>query len=335
MFADALTELLAARTQRPVPGLVLAPGATLQGWRGPAPARGNAWAMAPGYPEPGQVTVAVGHPDGTVAVWQAASGNEPRTVLRLDGIVTAVATAGDATLAGSVRGEVSWVPGPGAQPVRLPSHPGRVSAVAAGPRMLVSLDGDGRLHRIRLGGRPDLSAPDIVELGSSGAAVLAAAERAPVAVAGGTDGILRVLDLEHLDHRDIRLGVGITALALDPGGELAVIGHNDGSIVSVRLADGESRRLFAVPRPPAGPLAVSLAADASVVAADAAGLLTAWSGRLFGDGTTTRLGRHSGGVGAVRHLAPAGVLAVGQRDGVLQAWPLPDRPDQRTTGEVR
>ena len=338
-FADALTELLAARTGRAVPDLVLAPGAETEDWSAPAPARGSAWGMAPGYPAPERVTVVVGSADGNVTVWRAGADSEPRAVLRLGALVTAVEAAADAILAGSVLGEVSWVIGRGGKPVSLPPHSGRVSAVAAQSRMLLSLGSEGRLHRVRLGGRgPDLPALDIVELGPSGAAVLAAARRAPVAIAGGTDGILRVLDTEHLTRRDVRLGARITALALDPDGRMAVVGHGDGSVAVVALADGTSRMLFAVADPPAGPLAVSLAGpDASVVAADATGRLAAWSGRLSGgDGGTVSLGRHVGGVGAVRHLTPTSVLAMGQRDGVLRAWPLrdPNRPERPTTGEV-
>jgi hypothetical protein len=342
-FASSLTGLLAARTGRAVPDLELAPEAPPQDWSASVPARGSAWGMAPGYPEPEQVTVAVGTAEGNVAVVRAGADTEPRIVLRLQTLVTAAAPAatapGGGILAGSVLGEVRWVPGPGLDPVSLPNHSGRVSAVASGTRMLLSLGSEGRLHRVRLGGGgPDLSAWDMVELGSSGASVLAVAERAAVAVTGGADGILRVLDTESLNHREVRLGVWITALALDPEGRLAVAGHGDGGVAVIRLGDGASRRLFAVPDPPAGPLALSLDGDgATVVAADAAGLLTAWSGGLFGgEGTTTRLGRHVGGVGAVRHLGPARVLAVGRRDAVLRAWfiPGPNRRDRPTTGEV-
>ena len=343
-FAGSLTGALATATRRAVPGLVLAPrGAAASRptdeWSVPAPARGTAWGMAPGYPEPGQVTVMVGAADGNVAVLLAGADTEPRTALRLGALVTAVAAAADTILAGSVLGEVCWVAGRGRGPVSLPPHSGRVSAVAVGPRMLLSLGSEGRLHRVRLGsGGPDPLAMDIVEVGPSGAEVLAVAERAPVAVTGGTDGILRVIDTERLSRRDVRLSAQITALALDPDGRLAVAGCGDGGVAVVALADGTSRRLFAVADPPAGPLAVSRAGPgASVVAADATGLLTAWSGGLFsGDDGTIRLGRHVSGVGVVRHLMPASVLAMGQRDGVLRTWPLPhaNRLERPTTGEV-
>jgi hypothetical protein len=342
-FADSLTSLLAVQTGRAVPGVVLTPGAPPDDWSVPAPTSGRAWGMAPGYPEPEHVTVAVGTADGNVAVVQAGADTEPRTALRLGALVTAVAPAaargGGGILAGSVLGEVGWVPGRGMDPISLPGHLGRVSAVAAGTGMLLSLGSEGRLHRVRLDtGGPDLSALDIVELGPSGAEVLAVAERAEVAVAGGTDGILRVLDTESLARREIRLGALIAALALDPGGQLAVVGHGDGGVAMVALADGTSRRLFVVADPPAGPLTLSVTGThVSVVAADASGLLTAWSGGLLaGDGDTIRLGRHVSGVGAVHHLTPASVLTLGQRDGVLRAWPLPhaNRPDRPTAGEV-
>jgi hypothetical protein len=124
-------------------------------------------------------------------------------------------------------------------------------------------------------------------------------------------------------------------VAIDPGGRLAVVGHGDGSVAVVTLADGASRVLFAVAVPPASPLAVAFGdADASVVAADATGLLTAWSGRLAsGDGSITRLGRHAGGVGALRHLGQASVLAAGRQDGVLSTWPLPGREPARPAME--
>jgi hypothetical protein len=333
-FSDALVDLLITRTQRVISSFVLSPDGQTDDWWAPASADASAWGMVIGHPAPWRSAIVVGTAGGNVAVVSVGPVGpdaESRALLDLGRTVTAVAADRDSIVAGSMLGEVSWVPmsgarGQGHELVSLPPHSGRVSAVAASVRTLLTLGSDGSLNRIRMdGGRPNLSSLATVEIGPSGATSLAIAQGFPVAVTGGADGVLRVIDTESARRADIRLGAPITALALEPDGRLAVVGHDDGSVAVVALADGTSRSLFTVPTPPAGPVAVWFAEDAaSVVAADATGTLTQWSGPLpRGAGAATLIGRHVGGVAAVRYLNRASVLAAGRQDGVLRAWSIP------------
>ena len=323
-FAATLVDRL---PRRPVDA-VLAPGRTANRWSASLPHRGSAWGCTSGALTPDRITLAIGRPDGDVLMWRIGMQPRPGVLATLRSTVTAVAPLMDGAdvgvLAGSVLGEVVWVL-TGGTPVPLPQHRQRVSAVAATVGTLLTLGGDGVLNRLRIGpGGANPSAPDVVELGVSGAATLAVADQAPVAVAGGLDGFLRVVDLDELTRNDIRLGSRITALALDPDGRVAAAAHGDGLVTATPLPGGPPRPLLRVANPPAGPLSLLLDGTvAHLVVADAAGLLTTWSGQLQhprGGEQHTTVGRHVGGVGTVRYLPARRVFAVGRQDDTARLW---------------
>jgi hypothetical protein len=317
-FAAAVARRLTA------PDVVLPPGEGAAGRAVAVPRGPVAWAAAPAGD---RALVAAGDAQGVVTAW-LAPGAEPRRLTTLDVAVTSVAVGGSGVVAGSVLGRVHWAPVAGPpEPVPLPAHQGRVSAVAAAADVVAGLGTDGTLHVVPLrDGVPEPARVRVIGVGASGAAVLAVSERGQVAITAGHDGILRVVRLDRGDVAEIVLGRHVAAAAVDPTGRVAAVALGDGAVVLVPLEDasapggaGAATTLFHVAHTPAGPLSVQLApAGAHVVAAAADGTITAWSA-----GRVTTVGRHAGGVGALRHVAGHEVLAVGRDDGVLRRWPLP------------
>ena len=282
----------------------------------------------------------------------AASQPEPARpeLIRLRSAMTALALAPDlgAVAAGGRNGSV-WVLArePAAAPQQATAHGGRVAAVRFGPGVLVSLGSDGWLHSVPLtgtvpdpagkGGRGGQGGKTVVDLGGSGATALAVAPRALLAVAGGSDGVLRVVDLSAGKRTDLPgLGLSVTALAIDHAGRLLAAGLTDGS---VRLLDVLTRTWlarFELGKGPVGPICVA-AADGQPVRlamSSARGEIYYWMGAAGGDGTMTELGVHRGGVLELG-LPDLGVVSIGREDGVLRLWSAPVGDDVGSSGGAR
>lgn len=278
----------------------------------------------------GEIVVATGDYDGQVRL-DAVPGpgvREPE-LIRLRPAMTALALAPglDAVAAGGRDGSV-WVRSlaAGAAPQPVTAHGGRVTAVRFGPGVLVSLGSDGLLRSVQLKAAvPDPAGETVVDLGGSGTSALAVAARALRAVVGGSDGVLRLVDLAAGQRTDLPgLGLSVTSLAIDDAGRLLAAGLADGS---VRLLDLPTRTWLAgleTGGGAVGPLCIA-AADGQPVrlaVSNAQGEIYYWTGTADGEGTMTELGVHQGGTRELG-LPGAGVVSIGREDRVLRLWSPP------------
>ncbi len=113
----------------------------------------------------------------------------------------------------------------------LPAHQAAVSGVALNPAAgrLWSASADGTLRVWRW----PLQAGKTLDEGDKRASVLAAARQDQFIVAGNSDGLLRVLPVDGNPNaaQSQRLTSGITALAMDPRGEIIAVGMATGSVL--------------------------------------------------------------------------------------------------------
>jgi WD40 repeat protein len=225
---------------------------------------------------------------------------------------------------------------PGAAARQATAHAGRVAAVRFSRGALVSLGSDGGLHIVPLAaGMPDPAGQTVVDLGGSCATALAVAGR--LAVGGGTDGVLRLIDLVSGARTDLPgLGLSVTSLAVDDAGRLLAAGLADGS---VRLLDLPTRNWlarFELGKGAAGPVCIA-AADGEPVRlgmSSAQGEIYYWTGTADGEGTMTELGVHQGGVRELG-LPGFGVVSIGREDRVLRLWSPPADDGLRPSGGPR
>ena len=290
----------------------------------------------------GEVMAATGDYDGRVRLC-AVPGPAPvqREPMRLRPSMTALALApGLDAVAGGGRDGGVWVCSldPGAAPQQVTAHGGRVAAVRFGPGVLVSLGSDGVLRSVPLTAAvPDPAGETVVDLGGSGTTALAVATRALLAVVGGSDGVLRLVDLAAGQRTDLPgLGLSVTSLAIDDAGRLLAAGLADGS---VRLLDLPTRTWLAryeTGNSSAGPLSI-VAADGQPVrlaASTAQGKIYYWTVTADGEGTMTELGVHRGGTRELG-LPGLGVVSIGREDRVLRLWSPPGAGGAGSSGGVR
>jgi WD40 repeat protein len=295
----------------------------------------------------GGVIAAIGDYDGQVRL-RAVVGpadrqlDEPGQELRwFRSAMTALALAPDldAVAAGARDGSV-WLRArePAAAPRQLTAHAGRVAAIGFSPGVVVSLGSEGGLHSVPLTAAvPDPDGKIVVDLGGSGATALAVAARARLAVAGGTDGVLRLVELVSGERADLpSLGLSVTSLAIDDAGRLLAAGLADGS---VRLLDLPTRTWlarFELDPGSAGPMCIA-AADGQPVRlamSSARGGIYYWTGAADGEGTMTELGVHQGGVRELG-LPGLGVVSIGREDRVLRRWSPPGGDGAGSSGGAR
>jgi len=328
LFAAELARASAAAPATQV-GPGLAPPVRPAAWRLDAEPGAAAISRTPD----GDVIAAIGDHDGTIRLCAAPrpAVNGPESaqpeLIRLGPAMTTLALASDLDLvaAGGRDGSV-WMCSrePGATPWQATAHAGRVVAVRFGQDVLVSLDSDGWLHSVRLttATPADPGGKVLVELGRSGATALAVSARALLAVAGGIDGVLRVVDLAVGERTDLPgLGLSVTSLAIDDAGRLLAAGLADGSVRLLDLRTGTWLTRFELGRGPAGPVCIA-AADGHQVrlaASSSQGEIYYWTEAPDGEETMTELGVHRGGVRELG-LPELGVVSIGREDKVLRRW---------------
>jgi WD40 repeat protein len=210
--------------------------------------------------------------------------------------------------------------------------------------VLVSLGSDGWLHSVPLtatvpdpAGNGGKSGKTVVDLGGSGATALAVAPRALLAVAGGSDGVLRVVDLAAGERTDLPgLGLSVTSLAIDDAGRLLAAGLTDGSVRLLDLLTRTWLARFELGKGPVGPICVA-AADGQPVRlamSSSRGEIYYWMGAAVGEGTMTELGVHRGGVLELG-LPDLGLVSIGREDRVLRLWSAPVGDDVDSSGGAR
>ena len=185
--------------------------------------------------------LAIGGADGRVRVWEFVS---PQSRWRPagqghDGGILALAWDAEEGHWISVGTDGTLRAGGGQQQPVVAS--GRVRAAAVSPgtgRGAVIDNSNGRIHSFRignLGSSQDIRGSDTslngVAFGPSGGSL----------AIGGTDGVLYVWDtLRQTLRPDAAPGAGIGAVAGSPGGRLAAVCRDDGSVTVYRMADGSA-----------------------------------------------------------------------------------------------
>jgi len=290
---------------------------------------------------PQRAVIAASGSPGEVGIWtipadpaESADAPQPERVVRLHSkALTAVALAPGATalLAGARDGDVRWSPGGSAAAVRLPAHAGQIMAVRFAAGGLLSLGADGRLHCVPMGGRgPDTGGAVTFQLSESGCSALAGVDGRSVVIAGGIDGVLRIIDLKAGSRLDVAAaGPLVTALAMDDSSGLVVAALGDGTVHLLELESRAWRARWRIGGHQGLEVAISSSGKDSrhltVVASDARGQIYYWSGRPgSGEETMSELGMHDGGVRGLGLLAGGQVISVGRDDGVARIWSLPE-----------
>lgn len=277
---------------------------------------------------PGEVTavafgaaaeVAVGGADGEVRPWDLESSDSPQIVCRdQHGSILTVAwdTRHERWICIGTDGRLH---ADGSEPQALVPH-GRIRAASmslAAGRGAVIDDSNGRIHTFRVG---DPSASRTLRGSSTGLVGVAFGPSSGSLVIGGADNVLHVWEprREALDSLALRGSYGISAMASSPGGQLAAVCREDGS-VTVYAIDGQSSRLaekwsHQCPEPAAG---VAFSPDGSriVTAGDAVRVWQTATGdadeALPGSGHLTRAAAYDP---SGRHLAATGT------DGAVLVW---------------
>ena len=274
--------------------------------------------------------------DGTVRVWDLATGREQAELTSHDGHVWAVAVTadGDRAVSGGSDGAVRvWDLATGRQQAELTGHDLTVWAVAVtadGARAVSGgYDGAVRVWDLAAGRQP-------AELTGHDGRVRAVAVTADGAraVSGGEDGTVRVWDLAagrqqaKLTGHDGR----VRAVAVTAGGARAVSGGEDGTVRVWDLAAG--RQQAKLTGHDGWVLAVAVTADgARAVSGGRDGAVRVWG--LAAGRQQAKLTGHDGHVAAVAVTADGDRAVSGGSDGAVRVWDLgAGRQQAKLTGHV-
>jgi WD40 repeat protein len=279
---------------------------------------------------PDGATLATGHEDGTVKLWDAHTGQPRGSLTGHEGRVNALAFApcrrrlASAGADGTVR---LWDPDTGREQAVLDGHDGPVLCLAFSPdgRGLASGGAD---TSVRLWDADEGTFRRSLKGHDREVACLAWCPYSGTTVAsGGLDGLVRLWDLKFGSYRATLSGHagGVTALAYAPDGELLLSGGEDWS---VRLwnavtagavaafegtSEGHTRPVRAVAFAPNGWTAASAGDDETV--------------RVWDVTARRELCAFAGHTGAVRGLAFSADghwLASAGADGVVRRWRAPE-----------
>ena len=301
----------------------------------------NRWPL-PDLPDPAFRRVLVGHDsgvdavavapdgrwlvssgsDGTVRIWDVATGEQRAVLAGHSGPVRAVAVAPDGqwlVSGGSDRTVRIWDVATGEQRAVLAGHSGPVRAVAVAPdgQWLVS-GGSDRTVRISDVATGEQRTAWVGHEG--GVEALAVAPDGQWLVSGGSDGTVRIWDVATGEQRAVLAGHSdpVRAVAVAPDGRWLVSGGSDGTVRIWDVATGEQRAVLAGHLSPVW--AVAVGPDGSWLASGSSfdpgvRIWDAWTGEQ----RVTRVG-HEGGVDAVA-VAPDGQwLVSGGSDRTVRIW---------------
>ncbi len=277
-----------------------------------------------------------GSDDGTLKVWDLATGREERTLVGHSREVLAVATLGPdgrRAISGSDDGTLKvWDLATGREERTLQGHSYGVTAVAAiGPdgRRAISGSIDGTLKVWDLATGREERTLEGHSRGVNSVAVIGPDGRR--AISGSSDGTLKVWDLATgQEERTLAGHIGpVTAVAaLGPDGRLAVSGSLDGTLKVWDVATGrEDRTLVGHSR---GVTAVAaIGPDGrQAISGSADGTLKVWNLAAGREERTVK--GHSHWVRAVAAIGPDGQRAIsGSWDGTLKVWDLATRREGR------
>jgi WD40 repeat protein len=232
----------------------------------------------------------------------------------------------DVWLAGGWDGEVGLRRGDTVR--RLTAHAGRVNAVGLGAALIATVGDDGVVRRTALHAAVPESLPP-VDVGRDGCATLALSTSGSVVLAGGGDGGLRLVD-DSGAVTGITAGretAAVVAVAVDPDGRFAAVGHADGV---ARVLDVPRLAWVAVCRGGREPVtAVAVTGSGHVATGSADGSVTWWPAGPQPDRPGIELGHHDGAVRGLAVLDAGGpdvataVVSAGRRDRLVRLWPLP------------
>jgi WD40 repeat protein len=270
-------------------------------------------------------TAVSGSGDGTVQVWDLATGRQWANLPGHDGPVGSVAVTPDGATAvsgGSDGRVLVWGLATGTQRAKLPGHGGRVGSVAVTPDGATAVTGGLDDDTVRVW--DPATGRQLAELPGHDGPVWAVAVTADgaTAISGGGDGTVRVWDLA--TGRQLAELPGhdgpVFSVAVTPDGATAVSGGDGGTVRVWDLATG--RQLAELPGHDGPVLSVAVTADgATAVSGGGDGTVRVWD---LATGTQqAELPGHGGRVGSVAVTA-ARTTAVsgGLDDGAVRVWDL-------------
>jgi WD40 repeat protein len=273
----------------------------------------------------GDGRVVSGSDDGTVKVWDLASGQELRTLSGHGGWVMAVAVTGDGrVVSGSSDGTLKmWDLERGEELRTLSGHGGGFRALAVtGDGRVVSGSEDGtvKLWDLTSGEEPrTLSGHD------GGVWALAVTGDGRV-VSGSRDGTVTVWDLT--SGQELRTlpghGGGVSAVAVTGDGRV-VSGSEDGTVKLWDLTSSEEPRTLSGHG--GGVWALAVTGDGRVVSGSSDGTVKVWD--LTSGEEPRTLAGHGGWVNGLAVTGDGRVVS-GSSDGTVKVWDLASVPEPRT-----
>ena len=262
-----------------------------------------------------------GDDDGTVRIWDAATGQARATLKGHTLAVTAVAVAPDGSWLASGGGDRRvriWDAATGQARTTLKGHAGPVEAVAVAPDgswlASGSWDGTVRIWDVATG-----QARATLKGHTALVGAVAVAPDGSWLASGGDDGTVRIWDVATGQARATLEGHTdqVTAVAVAPDGSWLASGSWDGTVRIWDAATGQARATLEGRTGPVG--AVAVAPDGSWLASGSWDRTVRIWDAATGQARATLEGR-TGPVGAVAVAPDGSWLAAGDDDGTVRIW---------------
>ncbi len=283
-----------------------------------------------GFSPDGQ-TLATGSDDGTVRLWDVATGDERRTLTSHGDGVSAVAFGpdGQSVASGGNDGTVRlWDVASGAELHTLAGHESWVSAVAFSPdgRTVASGSDDGTVRLWDVASGAELRTLAGHE---SWVSAVAFSPDGGVLATGSDDGTVRLWDMATGEELHTLTGHDgwVSAVAFSPDGHTLATGGNAGRTRLWDVATGDERRTLTDHGD--GVSAAAFSPDGQILASGGNdGTVRLWDADSGAELRT--LAGHESWVSAVAFSPDGGVFATGSDDGTVRLWDVATGADRRT-----
>ncbi|MEU6823323.1 hypothetical protein ABZ921_22035 [Streptomyces atriruber] len=266
-------------------------------------------------------TVASGGQDGTVRLWNTATGTRIKVLTGNQGRLHAVAFSPDGhTIAGggddgSVR---LWNTATGSSRALSTGRRGDVGAVAFSPDGR-TVAGGGRDGNVHLWSTASGEERRVLKGHQGGLRALAFSPDGRSAAGGGDDGAVRLWDTSTGEARDLRTGrrSAVASVAFSPDGRTVTGGARDGTVRVWAVATGKERGALTERRRDADSVAFS-PDRRTVLSGQHDGTVRLWDAAT--GALRAVLAGHRGSVPAAAFSPDGSTVASGGRDGTVRLW---------------